>query len=553
MQNKYKIGPVLAFFMFVCIFCSLRAEAAKYGDTIKIGYVQDYGILIDKDGTATGYLADYLNEISKYTGWSYEYIGGSWPECLERLKTGELDLMGMMHKIPGREEFFDFSSRKMGIEYGTIYISENRTSIFYNDPKSLNGIKMATLGDSFYEIPMKKYCDENGIDVELIYDDAAEFAGGLAIGRYDAVLAGSTHDIQGSVVAGKISSDPFYFAVPKGSEATLESLEDALERISIEDAYFDSKLFQRYFGNKSISKPAFSVEETEYLDTRPVLNVVCNPNWIPISFTEEDDREVQGIAINLLNKLCENTGISLQYSTADTFEEGMERINNKSAQLLIGFEQYEDSRLWYTDSILDFPMVIAGAGDIYLKDHIRVGIHSPSKRVGEDFRRYYPNFEYVDYSSAKDILKAMERGEEKYGIFNYYAFDELKRNAPDTNFQMSVTEVTVPIVVSVSKSADKNILSILNKSMRRISQEEISSIAFKNSVDRSSQAAFQQILHNNRMYIVRFFMLVALIVVAVIVTINYKNKRALRKMAYYDELTGVYSIDKFKLLYRTYA
>ena len=43
-------------------------------------------------GTVDGYGVAYLNEISHYTGWRYEYVYATWQECLELLAKGELDL-----------------------------------------------------------------------------------------------------------------------------------------------------------------------------------------------------------------------------------------------------------------------------------------------------------------------------------------------------------------------------------------------------------------------------------------------------------------------------
>ena len=39
------------------------------------------------------YGVEYLNKISQYTGWRYEYINESWENQLADLKSGKVDLM----------------------------------------------------------------------------------------------------------------------------------------------------------------------------------------------------------------------------------------------------------------------------------------------------------------------------------------------------------------------------------------------------------------------------------------------------------------------------
>ena len=66
-----------------------RADEDAAEPTLTVGYI-DYPGFINQNagGEYTGYAVEYLNKISEYTGFRYEYVYGSWPDLMERLKNG---------------------------------------------------------------------------------------------------------------------------------------------------------------------------------------------------------------------------------------------------------------------------------------------------------------------------------------------------------------------------------------------------------------------------------------------------------------------------------
>ena len=76
-------------------------------ETIRIGYI-DYGGFIDLDenGEYTGYGVELLDKIAEYTGWKYEYVYDTWDNVLNKLESGEIDMICQAQKTPEREERF---------------------------------------------------------------------------------------------------------------------------------------------------------------------------------------------------------------------------------------------------------------------------------------------------------------------------------------------------------------------------------------------------------------------------------------------------------------
>ena len=82
----------------LCVGLPFPANARE--NVIKVGYIDQCSFLHEENGEYRGYAVEYLEEISDYTGWKYEYVYDTWEECLEMLETGEIQLVCMAEYLP---------------------------------------------------------------------------------------------------------------------------------------------------------------------------------------------------------------------------------------------------------------------------------------------------------------------------------------------------------------------------------------------------------------------------------------------------------------------
>ena len=111
---------VAAFASFVLPVYATEKPAAK--KTVRVGWYDSSFNRMDKFGRRSGYAYDYQQKISSYTGWEYEYVEGSWPELLEMLKAGEIDLMSDVSYTEERAGQMLFPSFSMGAESYYLFI-----------------------------------------------------------------------------------------------------------------------------------------------------------------------------------------------------------------------------------------------------------------------------------------------------------------------------------------------------------------------------------------------------------------------------------------------
>ena len=89
--------------------CALIPQAAfaqaKEKKTVRVGWYESAFHRTDQFGRKSGYGYEYQQRIAVYTGWTYEYVEGSWSELLEKLK--ELDDVSYVRFASVYREFKD--------------------------------------------------------------------------------------------------------------------------------------------------------------------------------------------------------------------------------------------------------------------------------------------------------------------------------------------------------------------------------------------------------------------------------------------------------------
>lgn len=109
------------------------AQAASNGNTVvRVGFPIQHGIsYLDENGDYAGYMVDYLEYLSLYTNWDYEFVtveGDTNTQIntlMQMLMDGEIDMMGTMNYLPALEEYFLYPSYSYGTTYTSLTVMED--------------------------------------------------------------------------------------------------------------------------------------------------------------------------------------------------------------------------------------------------------------------------------------------------------------------------------------------------------------------------------------------------------------------------------------------
>ncbi|MCR5559725.1 MAG: transporter substrate-binding domain-containing protein, partial [Schwartzia sp.] len=100
-----------------------QTNAISKEKKVRVGYYHSINFSEGMSDIAvkSGLAYDYLQRVSYYTNWNYEYVYGGWSDILQMLYSGEIDVMAGVSKTPERLDKVLFPDYAMGAENYYIY------------------------------------------------------------------------------------------------------------------------------------------------------------------------------------------------------------------------------------------------------------------------------------------------------------------------------------------------------------------------------------------------------------------------------------------------
>ena len=337
--------------------------------TVRVGYFpyanfQEGGYGEHKQGA--GY--EYLQKISYITGWKYEYVYGSFKECLDMLADGEIDILGSVSYTPERAESIDFSTYAEGTERYWIYTREDHTNLTNGDPNQMNGCRIGVEDGSNQKELLEKWLDSNQIQAEVVackdYDEMVEK---LDTDELDALVIPAL-SVNGDFIAiANIGASDCYFGVSKSRPDLLKELNSALEEINNTETDYSSKLYDRYEG-KAVINYVLNKEEKQWLDAHEnTIRVGYLKDNLP--FCGEENGKLTGILGTVLDTVQEKYKITIKAVPCSTGVEMNEALQSGkidiAGPIIQDFYTQEQFQVVLTDEIFDITPVVIYKGNEY--------------------------------------------------------------------------------------------------------------------------------------------------------------------------------------------
>ena len=137
---------MLSLLLLLSVVLPVKAAAETApAKVVRVGSFEDTFNYVNEKGARKGYGYELLETLSGYTGWQFEYVTCDWSDCFEKLKNGEIDIMGDISYTEDRTEEMLFSDEPMGEEKDYLYADLSREDITASDFKTLNGKKIGVL------------------------------------------------------------------------------------------------------------------------------------------------------------------------------------------------------------------------------------------------------------------------------------------------------------------------------------------------------------------------------------------------------------------------
>ena len=313
--------------------CSAFAQEAGH-KVVRVGWYDSSYNTVDSSGRRSGYAYEYQLKIACYTGWTYEYVKGSWPELMEMLETGEIDLMSDVSYTPERAERMLFPSLPMGSEEYYVFTAPGNQMILPTDPSTQNGRRIGVNKNSIQADFYRDWAERNGVLPEIIEVSCSEdeSLAMLDTGELDGYVTvdAFVHPENAAPVC-KVGSSDFFFAVSKNRPDLLTELDVALNRIQDENRYYNQRMFEKYI-RRAGANAFLSAEEVQWLSEHETIRVGYQDNYLAFCAADRD--------------LFFHPVIDVTQLTEDTMPRVPEGALSSSTFLSYRFEGVEKEAAW---------------------------------------------------------------------------------------------------------------------------------------------------------------------------------------------------------------
>ena len=382
--------------------------------TVRVGYFpyanfQEGGYGENKQGA--GY--EYLQKISYITGWKYEYVYGSFKECLDMLADGEIDILGNVSYTPERAESIDYSTYAAGTERYWIYTREDHTDLMDGDPKQMNGCRIGVADGSYQKELLKKWLDSNQIQAEVVvckgYDEMIEK---LDADELDALVIPVLSVNSDFIAIANIGASDCYFGVSKSRPDLLKELNSAMEEINNTETDYSSKLYARYEG-KAVINYALNKEEKQWLDAHE--NTIC-VGYLKdnLPFCGEENGKLTGILGTVLDTVQEKYKITIKAVPCSTGEQMNEALQSGeidiAGPIIQDLYTQEQFQVILTDEIFDITPVVIYKGNEYRSSLSTIAATDTSLYSELMVSFLFPDAEIKQYDTQEECLEAVANG-----------------------------------------------------------------------------------------------------------------------------------------------
>ena len=482
-----RIGALLLCLVFAVMLLMLQGPRASAEDrrVVRVGWYDSTFNRVDENGRRTGYAYEYQQKIAAYTGWTYEYVEGDWPELRQKLERGEIDLLSDVSYTPEREDQYLFSAEPMGTETHYLFISTSNRTITADDLSTVNSKRVGVMRGSVQQDLLTQWAREHGLEIKQVEltsltDDSIDM---LSNGELDALV---TMDGLGvtkpCVPVCKIGGSDFFFAVNKDRPDLLVELNDAMDRILEGDRDYNQQLFEKYvqnYGSSAFLSPA----ELEWYQANGPIRVGYVADYLP--FCGEEDGKLTGALaeyLELVKASVKNASIEFLPVAYPTTEAALAAMGAGELDCVfpVNLSPYDGE----TAGVITTSPLVQSELYAAMKREDRSGL-SPNEAItvalvegsvnDEMFLKdSFPNWERVYYPTAEDCVEAVNDGKADCVLVNSYRLNYVDRLFQRNGFYTLPTGKAMGFSYALRR-ADTHLYSVLNKTVSLIPRSTMES------------------------------------------------------------------------------
>ena len=474
----------MALFLLCALPAAADAETAQ--KVVRVGWYETPFNRKDAFGRRTGYAYEYQRKIAAYTGWKYEYVEGSWPELLQMLQDGRIDLMSDVSYTKERAEQILYAGIPMGEEMYFLYVAPGSGSVSIEDPASLNGRTVGVTQDSMQKEIFLSWAEVHGLQVNLLETECseAESLALLAKGKMDAFVTLDTYaDPELAVPLWKIGSSDFFFAVTRGRPDLLAELDTAMSRIQDENKYYSQQLAEKYLQSPGTNR-YLTAEENAWLAAHGKIRVGFQDNYLAFCAADAKTGELTGALKDYLasaSGALENARPEFEAVVYPTAAAAIEAVTRGEVDCMFpaNLTDYDGE---VAGVVMTAPMMrtemdavvrAEDQQDLLRKGQVHVAVNQGNPNYEMFLLEHFPGWTPVYYDNTSACLDAVAAKNADCIIISNYRYGELAAQCERLGLSTVYTGVEMDYRLAV-KEGNTSLYSILSKIICQIPESTVS-------------------------------------------------------------------------------
>ena len=395
------------------------AETAP-AKVVRVGSFEDTFNYVNEKGIRKGYGYELLQTLSGYTGWQFEYVTCDWSDCFEKLKNGEIDIMGDISYTPDRAEEMLFSDEPMGEEKYYLYADLSREDITASDFKTLNGKKIGVLMGTEPEAMLTEWEEKYDLKTQHVNiannEDVKQKLANREIDGFVSLEESFWADLGISTIT-RVGSSDIYYAINKDRADIKEELDNAMRALENANPFYTADLYKRYFSMDYTS--ILTGEEKAWLKEHGAIRMGFLTGDSGVSTCDPATGEITGTItdyIQFARDCLGNQELEFQMVGYDSQKAELDALKSGEIDMVFHFDQSpnlaEEYRVACTNTTWTSNMMAVTNKQHFDENQAnRVAVPPNKLSLTRYLAVYYPQWEIVACATPEDAAKLVKDGQ----------------------------------------------------------------------------------------------------------------------------------------------
>ena len=515
-----------------------RAEDAHAA--VRVGCVQP-DIAPELSSVITQQQVAYLTELSKYTDWNITPVPVTADTAMEKLLTGEIDLVLPVEPHIHAADTFVATQPLALRDLIALYSRPGEDRFSAEDLRTLDG----TLEDRpEVTAPFENFCAENGLSLKLVpYATAAAARTALANGSIDLLIDTATNNRRDETFLLAFDSKPMSIAGLRAKAPLIRDLDAAAAALTRENPLYTGDYTRDFLAKTSHLTLHFSSEETALIESLPPLRVV-----LPETLQTKD------VVRELIETVAKGSGLRVTFLSAGDVEAARLMISTGTADIMPVYytSQSDTTDAYYTMPLFSQAFVLISRRDTEPPERGRLAIAAVQPALRHAIAQEMPGWQLDETNDDQHALSAVTYRRADLALCPLDALQATRLLILHPELTPSQKQITIRTSLCVSAHQPRLLQAILNKTILRLDPQVKSRILLRHETNAPRKVSLSYLLSFYPLQIGPLLGLFLLLIAIIIFMQKIIQRRALeaqqrsaiatyRYQAETDALTGIYN------------